>query len=75
MSKRLGGIIGCKYVIQKVQDTVIIHLEVDEEQSGGRSHKEVRGKPSRYGPHVRTMSGLRLADTPHAQHQHNDPRV
>ena len=38
-------------IIQKVQDTVI-HLEVDEEQCG-RSHKEVRNKPSGYGPHVR----------------------
>ena len=31
----------------------VIHLEVDEEKSSGRSHKEVRGKPDGYGPHAR----------------------
>ena len=43
----------CRY-LQNVQDTVI-HLEVDEDEGSGRSHKEVRGKPSGYGPHVRCL--------------------
>ena len=52
-------------VIHKVQGTVI-HLEVDEEQwkitqGSKRQAKRV------WSP--RTMSGLRLPDTPHAQHQ------
>ena len=58
-------------VIQKVQDTVI-HLEVDEEQwkitQGSKRQAKCVWSP-------RTMSGLRLPDTPHAQHQHNDPCV
>ena len=35
---------------ESIQDTVI-HLEVEEQR--GRSHKEVRGKPCGYDPHVR----------------------
>ena len=31
-----------------------IHLEVGR-KSSGRSHREVRGKPSGYGPHVRCL--------------------
>ena len=52
-------------VIQKVQDTVI-HLEVDEEQ-----WKITQGskKQANWVWSPRTMSGLRLPDTPHAQHQ------
>ena len=56
---------------ETVQDAVI-HLEVDEEQWAitQGSKRQVRWVWS-----PRTMSGLRLPDTPHAQHQHNDPRV
>ena len=39
-------------IIQKVQDTVF-HLEVEKEQWKIRSHNEIRGKPSGYGPDVR----------------------
>ena len=59
------------FIIQKVQDTVI-HLEVDEEQ-----WKITQGskRQARWVWSPRTMSGLRLPYTPHAQHQPNDPRV
>ena len=58
------------FIIQ-VHDPVI-HLEVDEEQWAitQGSKRQARWV---WSPH--TMSGLRLPDTPHAQHQHNDPRV
>ena len=42
----------CRY-LQNVQD-IVIHLEVDT-KSSGISHKEVRGKASGYGPHVRCL--------------------
>ena len=58
-------------VIQTVQD-IVIHLEVDEEQwkitQGSKRQTKLVWSP-------RTMPGLRLPDTPHAQHQHNDPRA
>ena len=52
------------FIIQKVQDTVI-HLEVDEEQ-----WKITQGskRQAKWAWSPRTMSGLRLPDTPHAQH-------
>ena len=58
-------------IIPIVQDTVI-HLEVDEEQ-----WKITQGskRQAKWVWSTRTMSGLRLPDTPHAQHQHNDSRV
>ena len=52
-------------ISQKVQDTGI-HLEVDEEQwnitQGSKRQAKWLWSP-------RTMSGLRLPDTPHAEHQ------
>ena len=52
-------------IIQKVQDTGI-HLEVDEEQwkitQGCQRQAQCVWSP-------RTMSGLRLPDTPYAKHQ------
>ena len=53
-------------IIQKAQDTSI-HLEVDEEQWKITQGCQRQAK-SGYGPQV-TMSGLRLPNTPHAQHQ------
>ena len=59
------------FIIQKVQHTVI-HLEVDEEQWEITKGSK---RQARWVWSPRTMSGLRLPDTPHAQHQHNDPRI
>ena len=59
------------FIIQKVQDTVI-HLEVDEEQWEITQGSK---RQARWVWSPRTMSGLQLPDTPHAQHQHNNPRV
>ena len=56
---------------ETVQDAVI-HLEVDEEQWAITQGSK---RQARWVWSPRTMSGLRLPDTPHAQHQHNDPRV
>ena len=58
------------FIIQ-VHDPVI-HLEVDEEQWEITQGSK---RQARWVWSPRTMSGLRLPDTPHAQHQHNDPRV
>ena len=55
---------------QNVQD-IVIHLEVDEEQWAITQGSK---RQARWVWSPRTMSGLRLPDTPHAQH-HNDPRV
>ena len=57
-------------VSQNVQD-IVIHLEVDEEQWAITQGSK---RQARWVWSPRTMSGLRLPDTPHAQH-HNDPRV
>ena len=57
-------------ISQNVQDTVI-HLEVDEEQWAITQGSK---RQARWVWSPRAMSGLRLPDTPHAQH-HNDPRV
>ena len=51
------------FIIQKVQDTVI-HLEVDEEQWKVTQASKRQAKCV-WSP--RTMSGLRLTDTPHVQ--------
>ena len=56
---------------ETVQDAVI-HLEVDEEQWAITQGSK---RQARWVWYPRTMSGLRLPDFPHAQHQHNDPRV
>ena len=56
---------------ETVQDAVI-HLEVDEEQWAITQGSK---RQARWVWSPRTMSGLLLPDTPHAQHQHNDPRV
>ena len=58
------------FIIQ-VHDPVI-HLEVDEEQWAITQGSK---RQARWVWSPRTMSGLRLPDTHHAQHQHNDPRV
>ena len=52
-------------IIQIVQDTVI-HLEVDEEQ--WKITQECK-RQAQWVWSPRTMSGLRLPDTPHAPHQ------
>ena len=57
-------------ISQNVQD-IVIHLEVDEEQWAITQGSK---RQARWVWSPRTMSGLRLPDTPHAQH-HNDPRV
>ena len=59
------------YNPETVQDAVI-HLEVDEEQWAITQGSK---RQARWVWSPRTMPGLRLPDTPHAQHQHNDPRV
>ena len=55
---------------ETVQDAGI-HLEVDEEQWAITQGSK---RQARWVWSPRTMSGLRLPDTPHTQH-HNDPRV
>ena len=57
-------------ISQNVQD-IVIHLEIDEEQWAITQGSK---RQARWVWSPRTMSGLRLPDTPHAQH-HNDPRV
>ena len=57
-------------ISQNVQD-IVIHLEVDEEQWAITQGSK---RQARWVWSPRTMSGLRLPDTHHAQH-HNDPRV
>ena len=57
-------------ISQNVQD-IVIHLEVDEEQWAITQGSK---RQARWVWSPRMMSGLRLPDTPHAQH-HNDPRV
>ena len=51
-------------IIQNVQDTVI-RLEVDEEQ---RKITQGSKRQAKWVWSPRTMSGLRLPDTPHAQY-------
>ena len=58
-------------ISQNVLQDIVIHLEVDEEQWAITQGSK---RQARWVWSPRTMSGLRLPDTPHAQH-HNDPRV
>ena len=58
-------------IVQKVQDTGI-HLEVDEEQ--WKITQRSKGQ-AKWVWSPRTMSGLRLPDTPMINTKHNDPRV